>query len=67
MHYASFLLAAFAAVSPVSGFTNGSLIPSYICNNHPDGLPKSFGELLPYTREAICTVAFNANRKYSSR
>jgi hypothetical protein len=65
MHYAILLLAALAAVSPVSGFTNGSLIPSYICNNNPDGLPKSFGQLLPYTREPLCAIAFNDNRKSS--
>jgi len=52
--------AAFAAV-PALAFTNGSLIPSYICNPVPDGLPKSYGALLPFTSEQLGPIAFNAN------
>jgi hypothetical protein len=54
------LIAALAA-APALAFTNGSLIPSYICNPVPDGLPKSFGELLPHTEEQLGPIAFNAN------
>lgn len=53
---------ALAAVFPAYAFTNGSLIPSYICNPVPDGLPKSLGELIPFTVKDQCDdLAFNAN------
>jgi len=62
MYLSSLIFAALVAVSPVSAFTNGSLVPAYICDARPDGLPKSFGQLLPYTREQAGTIAFNSNR-----
>jgi len=61
MYLSSVILAALAAISPVLAFTNGSLVPAYICDARPDGLPKSFGQLLPYTREQTGTIAFNEN------
>jgi hypothetical protein len=61
MHTYFLLLTTLAVVAPVFAFTNGSLVPGYICNSHPDGLPKSFGQLLPYTREQVGTIAFNEN------
>jgi len=50
------------AASQVSAFTNGSLVPSYICNPTPDGLPKAFAQLLPYTRKNAAVIAFDANK-----
>lgn len=55
-------LLALATVLPTQAFTNGSLIPAYFCNPVPDGLPKSLGELIPYTVKDQCTdLAFNTN------
>jgi hypothetical protein len=63
MQISTLILIALTAIGPVAAFTNGTLVPAYICNPRPDGLPKSFGQLLPYTREQLEAVAFNANRK----
>ena len=60
MQFTTLVLAALAAV-PALAFTNGSLVPAYICNPKPDGLPKNFGEVLSFTREMTGPVAFNAN------
>jgi hypothetical protein len=55
-------LLALAAVLPAAAFTNGTLIPAYFCNPVPDGLPKSLGELIPFTKKEQCgPLAFNAN------
>jgi hypothetical protein len=55
-------LLALATVLPSEAFTNGSLIPSYFCNPKPDGLPKSLGELIPFTiKDQTGPLAFNAN------
>jgi len=61
MQISTLILIALTAIGPVAAFTNGTLVPAYICNPRPDGLPKSFGQLLPYTREQLEAVAFNAN------
>lgn len=61
MKLSTAFVAAIAAVTPALAFTNGSLVPAYICDPIMDGLPKSFGELLPYTREMTCAIAFNPN------
>jgi hypothetical protein len=61
----SWLLSAFAVVVQVTAFTNGTLVPAYICNPVDDGLPKAFAQLLPYTRKNGKTVAFDSNRSYS--
>lgn len=53
---------ALAAVLPTQAFTNGTLIPAYFCNPVPDGMPKSLGELIPFTKKDICAdLAFNNN------
>lgn len=58
-------LLALATVFPAEAFTNGSLIPSYFCNPEPDGLPKSLGELIPFTiKDQTGPLAFNANGIY---
>ena len=57
MQLSTFILAALAAVAPVSAFTNGTLVPAYICNPIPDGKPKSFGQLLPYMKKNVKQVA----------
>jgi hypothetical protein len=55
-------LLALATVLPTQAFTNGSLIPSYFCNPKPDGLPKSLGELIPFTvKDQNNALAFNTN------
>jgi len=61
MQYAITIAAVLAAASPALAFTNGSQVPAYICNPTPDGLPKSFGQLLQLTREQTPQVAFNTN------
>jgi hypothetical protein len=66
MRLAIHSLLALATVLPTLAFTNGSLIPSYFCNPKPDGLPKSLGELIPFTIKDQCTdLAFNNNGTYS--
>lgn len=37
------LLAALLVAAPAAAFTNGTLVPAYICNPVADGMPKSFG------------------------
>jgi len=59
MIFSVFLIAAFA-VTPTLSFTNGSLVPAYICSPRPDGLPKAFSQLLPYMRKNGKTVAFDS-------
>jgi hypothetical protein len=58
----SLLLSTLAVVVQVTAFTNGTLVPAYICNPVDDGMPKAFSELLPYLRKNGKTVAFDANR-----
>jgi len=60
MQLSTIILATLAAVAPVSAFTNGTLVPAYICNQQADGLPKSFGQLLPYTRKNLAKIAVDA-------
>jgi hypothetical protein len=60
MQFVAIISAALMAV-PTFAFTNGSLVPAYICHPTNDGLPKSFGQLLQYTREQTTKVAFSAN------
>jgi len=38
-----------------SGFTNGTLLPKYICGPSNDGLPKSAGALIPYLTKGFAT------------
>eukprot|EP00475_Leptophrys_vorax_P008735 TRINITY_DN15683_c0_g1_i1.p1 TRINITY_DN15683_c0_g1~~TRINITY_DN15683_c0_g1_i1.p1 ORF type:complete len:379 (+),score=89.14 TRINITY_DN15683_c0_g1_i1:92-1228(+) len=42
----------------VHGFTNGTLLPSYLCNDI-DGYPKSAGSLLPYLQLGINPDNYN--------
>jgi hypothetical protein len=60
MQLTAVVLSALFAATQVSAFTNGSLVPPYICNPNADGLPKSFAQLLPYTRKQLQKVAFDA-------
>jgi hypothetical protein len=43
----------------VRAFTNGTLLPSYLCND-PDGYPKSAGTIIPYLQ--LGTAADNYNQ-----
>lgn len=61
MQLEAILFAAILAAAPAAAFTNGTLVPAYICNPTADGLPKSFGQLLQFTREQTPKVAFNQN------
>ena len=55
-------LLALVTILPVHAFTNGTLVPAYFCNPIPDGMPKSLGELIPFTIKDQCAdLAFNAN------
>jgi hypothetical protein len=58
----SLVLSVLATAVRVSAFTNGTLVPAYICNPQADGLPKAFAELLPFVRKNGRTVAFDSNR-----
>jgi hypothetical protein len=62
MQTKSFIATALLAATQVSAFTNGSLVPSYICNPASDGLPKAFAQLLPYTRKNAAVLAFDGNK-----
>jgi hypothetical protein len=54
------LLAAVGfSVETVNAFTNGTLLPSYLCND-PDGYPKSAGTLIPFLQ--LGTAADNYNQ-----
>jgi len=59
--YLPLAVSAFALAVQVSAFTNGTLVPAYICNPVDDGMPKAFGQLLPYLRKNGKSVAFDAN------
>jgi hypothetical protein len=61
MKRSALFISTLAIATPVAAFTNGSIVPAYICDAKPDGLPKSFGQLLPYTREMTGPIAFNPN------
>jgi len=61
MKFSLTILAAIAAITPVSAFTNGALVPSYICNPQNDGLPKKFSDVLAKTQKKVTTVGFDAN------
>jgi len=64
MHSFTTILTLAAFAMPSYAFTNGTLVPSYICNPQNDGLPKSFGQLLQYTQKKVTTLAFNNNRMF---
>lgn len=65
MRFLIYSLLALATILPTEAFTNGSLIPPYFCNPEPDGLPKSLGELIPFTiKDQTGPLAFNANGIY---
>ena len=59
MQFSSVLVSALLAAVPALAFTNGSLVPSYICGKANDGYPKSFGQLLGYTREEVAAISFS--------
>lgn len=61
MQLTTLVLAALTAAIPTLAFTNGSIVPAYICNPHPDGLPKNYAQVLANTREMTGPIAFNAN------
>jgi hypothetical protein len=65
MQFETIIIAALLAATPTLAFTNGSLVPAYICHPKADGLPKSFGQLLQFTREQTPTVAFSPNGTFS--
>lgn len=43
-----------------SAFTNGTLLPYYICGPPTDGLPKSLGTWLPYSKRSTAAVGTTA-------
>lgn len=62
MYILTLSLLALATVLPVQAFTNGTLVPAYFCSATPDGLPKSLGELIPFTvKDQTGALAFSAN------
>ena len=42
------ILLSFVNIS--TAFTNGTLLPSYLCGLQNDGYPKSVGTLIPYLK-----------------
>lgn len=64
MQFKAIIITALTA-APALALTNGSLGPAYICNPQADGLPKSFGRLLPYTCEPTTKVGFSTNDSFS--
>ena len=64
MHISTLTFLGLAVIVPIQAFTNGSLIPAYFCNPVPDGMPKSLGQLIPFTvLDKNADLAFNANRE----
>jgi hypothetical protein len=61
MQLMTLVLAALITAIPALAFTNGSIVPAYICHPHPDGLPKNYAQVLANTREMTGAIAFNAN------
>ncbi|KAF2421801.1 hypothetical protein EJ08DRAFT_490732 [Tothia fuscella] len=57
------ILAVSSAAVPTLAFTNGTLVPAYICHPNADGLPKSLGQLLRFTREPVQQIGFSRNAK----
>ena len=51
------LLLSFLKIT--SAFTNGTLLPSYLCGLQNDGYPKSVGTLIPYLQLGKITTAYN--------
>ncbi|MCJ1406052.1 hypothetical protein MMC19_000117 [Ptychographa xylographoides] len=62
MQVFTFAVLVLATAVPTLAFTNGSLVPAYFCNPVPDGMPKSLGELIPFTvKDQAGPLAFNAS------
>ena len=40
-------------------FTNGTLLPSYLCGDRNDGYPKSVGTLIPYLKLGDINTPYN--------
>ena len=49
----------FNSIQNVSSFTNGTLLPSYLCGPHGDGYPKSVGTLIPYLQLGTVNTPYN--------
>ena len=45
--------------SSVESFTNGTLLPSYLCGNQGDGYPKSVGSFIPYLQLGTILDPYN--------
>jgi len=59
MRIATFALVCLGfATQGVRAFTNGTLLPSYICNN-ADGYPKSAGTLIPFLQLGTAADGYN--------
>jgi hypothetical protein len=67
MQFTISIILAALSVGQVSAFTNGTLVPSYICNPNADGLPKAFAQVLPYTRKNLQVVGFDAKGMFCIR
>jgi hypothetical protein len=49
----------FNIIPRVIGFTNGTLLPSYLCGQQGDGYPKSVGTVIPYLILGNNNTAYN--------
>lgn len=53
------LLILICSVLKVQSFTNGTLLPAYLCGLQNDGYPKSVGTLIPYLHLGNVNTAYN--------
>jgi hypothetical protein len=65
MHIQSIIFAVLLTAAPAVAFTNGSLVPAYICNPNSDGLPKSFGQLLQFTVQKTAKIGFSTDGSFN--
>ena len=54
-----FIITLFIKNIIVHSFTNGTLLPSYLCGPQGDGYPKSVGTLIPYLQLGTINTPYN--------
>ena len=60
MKYSILLLSTFSYLfTCVNSFTNGTLLPSYLCGPQNDGYPKSVGALIPFLQLGELNTPYN--------
>jgi hypothetical protein len=59
MNLKIFIISAFTIIRNVFSFTNGTLLPSYLCGPQGDGYPKSVGTLIPFLQLGNLGTPYN--------